>query len=56
MGMFSGLRFRRGAVKARRKDRAANRLRRLEQFERSHEYRKLNVTDANKNGMGFNGL
>jgi hypothetical protein len=56
MGLFSKLRFRRGAGKARRTDRAAMRLRRCEQFERSHDYRKLAVTEANKNGMGFNGL
>ena len=27
-----------------------------EQLERSHEARKLAVTEANKHGMGFNGL
>ena len=33
-----------------------NRLLYKEQLERSHDARKLDVVEANKQGMGFNGL
>ena len=42
--------------RARRRATAVIRRRRSGQYERAHEVRKGQVTLANKNGMGFNGL
>jgi hypothetical protein len=56
MRLSAKLRLRRGAARLRRADRAAIRVRRYQQFERSHSFRKDHVTEANKQGMGFNGL
>ena len=56
MGLLLQLGLRRRSAVPLRSARARVRRQRFEQFDRSHDARKLHITEANKRGMGFNGL